>query len=709
MAETRIVKSACGFCLAACGVLISLEDGKAVEIRGDPENPQNKGELCRVGLASLEYLYHPDRLKHPLKRAGQRGEGKWQQISWDEALSHMADELNQAKNNYGPESVATINGSAKGYQDTQLRRFANAFGTPNVACADYVCHVPRMLAAEITLGFFPRSDYGYPPACIVVWGTNKANSRFWAHKNLVQAVDRGAKLTVIDPLETEIVKRADLWLQPRPGSDLALALGMINVIINEGLFDKTFVDNWTVGFDKLKGHVQDYAPERVAEITWVDAETIRKVARFYATNKPGVIDWGNGTDHNLNSFQTGRALSILMAITGNLCVPGGEIATAGSGFREGDTESSGTGMLGYWSPQLELRDKLPADKWQNRVGADLNLLRDFHYVLPQSFVKAIIEGDPYPIRAAYVQACNPLSCWSNIQEAHRAFRELDFLAVSDMFMTPTAALADIVFPSAGYLEYDGIVMPPNSSLAQVQRKVTQIGDCRSDHEILNELAKKLGLGEYFWDSIDGFWDAILEPIGLTFKEFKQKGLISGTGQYGEYERYGFKTPSGKVELYSSHLEKQGLDPLPIYYELPETPYSDPELAREYPLLFTSRKIANYRDSSGRQLPSLRSSHPDPLITIHPETASKLGIEDGDWVYIETKRGRVKHKASLSTGVDPRVVALEHGWWFPERGKAELYGWAESNINVLTDDKPPFSRDVGSAHLKGISCRVYKAS
>jgi len=708
MTETRIVKSTCGFCLAACGVLITLKDGKAVELRGDPENILNKGDLCQVGLASLEYLYSPERLTHPLRRMGQRAEGKWQQISWDEALSQMADKLNQLRKNYGPESVAIINGSAKGYQDTHLRRFGNAFGTPNVACSDYVCHFPRMLAAEITMGFFPESDYGYPPASLIIWGTNTVNSLFYAYKNWLQVLDRGTRLVVIDPLEIEIAQKADLWLQVRPGSDLALALGMINVIINEGLIDKAFVDNWTTGFDKLKKHVQDYTPEKVARITWIDAETICKAARFYATNKPGIIDWGNGTDHNLNSFQTGRALSILMAITGNIGVPGGEIETAGSGFRRGDTESSETGMLGYWSAQLELRDKLPADKWQNRVGADLNLLRDYRYVLPQSIVKAITEGDPYPIRAAYVQACNPLSCWSNIQEAYRALGKLDFLAVSDMFMTPTAALADIVLPSACYLEYDGIVMPPNSSLAQVQRKVVQIGECRSDHEILNELARKLGLYQYFWDSVDGFWDAILEPIGLNFDEFQRVGQISGIRQYRKYQRNGFKTPSGKVELYSSHLEKQGLDPLPVYYELPETPYSVPERAKEYPLLFTSRKTGTYRDSSGRQLPSLRNSHPDPLITIHPETARKLDIKDGDWVYIETRRGRIRNKASLSTGVDPRVVALEHGWWFPEKGQAELFGWAESNTNVLTDDKPPFSREIGSAHLKGIACKVYKA-
>lgn len=620
MATTQIVRSVYGLCMGNCGVLVTLQDGKAVEIKGDPESPLNQGGLCKIGLASLEYLYHPDRLKHPLKRIGQRGEGKWQQISWDKAFSLTADALNKVKQERGPEAVVMVHGSAKGLMDTHLVRLANAFGTPNVVCSDHVCHIPRMLAPEITFGFFPGAEYAHPPACVVSWGANNAETHFYIHKSLVQAVDKGTKLIVIDPLETVVAKMADLWLQVRPGSDLALALGMINVIINEGLYDEDFVDKWTVGFDKLKTHVQDYSPERVAEISWVPADLIVKAARLYATNKPGHIEWGNALDHGLNSFQTCRALSILMALTGNLGVPGGEIETPGSGFRYGDTESP-IGMLGRWSYQLELRDRIPREKRQNKVGADLNMLTDFRYVVPQSVIKSILEGDPYHIHAAYVQASNPLSSWPNIQKTYQALKKLDFLAVSDMFMTPTAALADIVFPAANYLEFDGIQMSGNGWLAQVQQKVAHIGECRSDYEIINGLAKELGVGEYFGDSIDDFWDAVVKPVGLTFEEFKKIGRFPGNKrppqQYKAYEQNGFKTPSGKVELYASQLEEWGFDPLPTYYEPPETPYSDPELTKEYPLLCTTRKLAPYRHSGGRQISSLRRSHPEPVIIIHP--------------------------------------------------------------------------------------------
>ena len=711
MATTQVVKSVCGLCPAGCSVLVTLQGGEAVDIKGDPEGLPNQGDLCPIGRASLEYLYHPDRLAYPLRRVGARGGGKWQRISWDEAFDLVAEALNKVKQKYGPEAVVMVHGSAKGSMDTLLVRLANAFGTPNVICSDYVCHVPRMLAAELTFGFFPSADYGYPPACVISWGANDAQTHFCRHKAFVRAVEKGAKLIAIDPRETEVTKLADLWLRIRPGSDLALALAMINVIIKEGLHDKDFVDKWTVGFDKLKTHVQDYPADKVAEITWIPADLIVKTARLYATNRPGHIEWGNALDHNMTSFQTSRAISILMAITGNLGVPGGEIESGGSGFRFGDTESSESGVLGRWSAQLELRDKIPREERQNKIGADLDMLPDFRYVLPQSLIKSVLGGDHYRIRAAFIQASNPLSCWPNAQEAYQALKKLDFLAVSDIFMTPTAALADVVFPSASYLEYDGIQMPPNGSTVQLQRKVAQIGECRSDHEIINGLAKKLGLQEYFWDSIEDFWDAILEPVGLTFREFKKIGLFTGEEKrperYRRYEQNGFRTPSGKVELYSDRLKELRFDPLPTYHEPPETPYSDPELAKEYPLVFISWKRKPYRHSGGRQIPSLRDSHPEPITMIHPEVADRLGIKEGDRVYVETSRGRIKQKAALTTTIDPRVVGVDYGWWFPEKGASELYGWAESNVNMLTNDKPPFNREIGSANLRGFLCKVYK--
>ena len=712
MANTETVRSACGLCSACCGVLVTMKDGKAVGIKGDPESPPNRGGLCRIGLASLEYLYSPERLIHPLKRIGQRGEGKWQSVSWDEAFSMTADALNNVKKAYGPEGVAMVHGSAKGPIDTHLLRLANAFRTPNVVCSDHVCHVPRMLATELTFGYFPGGGYGDPPRAVIVWGENIPATRSNKYRDFVPAVKKGMKVISIDPLQTGIAKKADLWLQIRPGTDLALALGMIHVIINEGLYDRGFVEKWTNGFDELKRHVQDYPPEKVSEITWIPTDLIIKAARIYAKNTPGRIEWGNAFDQQLNSFQAARAVSILMSITGNLGIPGGEEETYGSGFRDADPdkESSQIGVLGRWSRDLELRDNLTAEDRKRKVDPDL--LPDFRYVLPQTVARAILQDDPYPVRAMFVQASNPLSCWPHLQKTFQAFQGLDFLAVSDMFMTQTAAMADIVFPASSYLEYDGVQIPPQGGIAQFQRKVAQIGECRSDHEIINGLAKKLGIGEFFWGTVDEFWDTILAPAGLTFDELRRIDRFTGKKrekQYRQYEESGFKTPSGKVEIYSEQLKRWGFDPLPAYYEPPETPYSDPELAKEYPLLCTTWKLGVYRHSGGRQIPSLRRAHPDPRVIIHPDTARKEGIEQGDWVHIETRRGRIVQKANISAIVDPRVVVVDHAWWFPEKGEKDLFGFQESNYNVLTSDALPYNKEVGSFSIRGMACKVYRGS
>lgn len=694
-----MVKSTCNLCHTPCGILVHLVDGRPVKVEGDPDAPFNQGALCIKGLASLEYLYSPNRLKHPLKRAGERGDGKWQQISWDEALSTIANELIKARDAHGAESVAFITGSSKGYQDSFPHRLANAFGTPNFSVESHVCWVPKRNASMITCGFFPFPDFDYPPACIVNWGANPRETLVPHHNKIIRALNKGSKLVVIDPRRIDLAERADFWVQLRPGSDLAFALGMINVIINEGLFDKAFVDNWTVGFDALKAHIQEYSPEKVEEITWVDAATIREVARFFAGNKPACIDAENAVEHNVNSFQAHRAILILRAITGNLGLPGGDVKWSRPSF------------VARHSPEMLLVDKLSKDKDARRIGSDLNLMPPFAiYVLPQSLVKAILEEDPYPVHVAYVQGCNPLLTYSNAQQTCRALDKLDFLAVADMFMTPTAELADIVLPVASHFEYDSVVnagvWPP---ILQIQQKVAQVGECWPDSRIISELAKRLGVEQYFWDSDEEFLDFILKPAGLTFDEFRKIAVLSGSKQYRSYEREGFETPSGKVELYSSRLKGWGFDPLPTYYEPPETPHSDPGLAHEYPLIITSWKTAPFRHSGGRQITTLRGSHPDPIVNIHPHVAGKLGISEGDWVCIETKRGRIKQRAALTDTIDPRVVGVDYGWWFPEKGTSSLQGWAGSNINVLTNDKPPYNREMGSTNLRGFLCKVYKAS
>jgi len=691
-----LVRSTCSMCQMACGILIQMDNGKPVKIIGDPEHPVNRGHICVKAEAALELLYHPDRLKHPLKRAGDKGSGKWERISWDEAWDLVASKLMETKKKFGPESIVFMRGAAKGLQEDYMTRFANILGAPNISSMAHNCFVPRRNSAQITYGFFPRPDYEYPPSCLILWGMGPAESRIGEYHQIIEALDRGTKLVVVDPLPNRLLDRAFMHLRLRPGSDLALALGMMNVIINEELYDKQFVDKWTSGFDELREHVKSYSPDKVAEITWVAADEIKAAARFYASNKPACIQHGNGIDQGVNSFQNARAIDIMRSICGNLGIPGGEL------------KWSGLAIHTRHAPEMAQADKISKEARAKRISAKDSLLPIVFYALPQTIVKSILYGDPYYLKAGYIQGGNVLLTFTNSARVKEALGKLDFLVVADLFMTPTAAMADVVFPVASFLEWDGILAPPYYEIASVQQKIAQVGESLCDYDILKGLAKRMGFGEYFPEDIREIHKIILEPGGFNFDEFRKIGFLKGNKLYRHYEKEGFKTPSGKVEIYSSQLKEWGFDPLPVYYENPETPFSDPKLAKEYPLIFTSRKLRPFRHTD-RMLPLLRGLHPEPITTIHPDTAKKLGINEGDMVYIETKRGKIKQRAAISSALDPRVVEVDYGWWFPEKGIYSLYGMTEANINMLTSDEPPFNREMGSPVLRGFCCKVYKAS
>jgi anaerobic selenocysteine-containing dehydrogenase len=697
MIKNETVRSTCHLCYHSCGVLIHIKNGRPINVEGDPDNPMSKGKLCPKGLASLEYLNHPDRLKRPLKRIGEKGKGNWQEISWDEALELVAERLMEIKEKYGALSLIFIRGAAKGLQDDYFARFANIFGCPNISSPAPICFVPGINASNITYGYYAFPDYEYSAKCIVAWGANPEATHVTEYEEILNAVKKGAKLIVIGPTQSELSKKADLWIRLRPSTDLALALGIMNVIINENVYDANFVDKWTFGFDKLKTHVQDYPLDKVKEITWVPKEQIIKAARLYSMERPGCILWGNGIETTINSFQACRAIAILRSITGNLGIPGGEV------------KWSDPGGMAKGAPEFVCQNNISPEVRAKRLSIKDNLIPIAFYALPQRIIKAILDGDPYPIHGAYLQGGNMLTSYPNVKETYKALTKLDFLAVSDMFMTPTAMLADIVLPVATYLEFDSVERPWPFPIISLQQKVAQVHESWPDGKILNELTKKLGFQEYAWNNINESLDLLLKPTGITFQEFRNIGVLIGTKIYRHFEKNGFDTPSKKVELYSKRLEEWGFDPLPIYYEPPETPYSEPELAKEYPFILTSRKVDVYRHSGGRQIPSLRAARPEPIVKMHHETADKLGIRKDDWVYIATKRGRIRQKAYLDSSLDPRVVEVDYAWWFPEKEVYSLYGWEESNINILTSDKPPYNPEMGSITLRGIFCKVYKAS
>jgi anaerobic selenocysteine-containing dehydrogenase len=320
-------------------------------------------------------------------------------------------------------------------------------------------------------------------------------------------------------------------------------------------------------------------------------------------------------------------------------------------------------------------------------------------------VKAILEEKPYPVKAALFFATNPLLTYPDATKTYQALMKLDLMVVTDLFMTPTAAIADIVLPAAAFCEYDEVAPYPATygAILAYPKVVDPPGECWSDMKIINELAKRLGLKQYFWDDEKEALDVILQPSDLSFEALKQKRVLKGKKEYRRYEKNGFETPSGKVEIYSKQLEDLGYSPMPFYQELS---LSDQPTA-EYPLLLTSAKERPFVHSAHRNIARLRKTEPEPAAELNPDTALKAGLKEGDWVCIETRSGKIKQRLSLNPELDPRVVVASYGWWFPEDSQ-NSYRWKESNFNVLTSSGPPYEPTLGSVQLRGIPCRVYKA-
>lgn len=698
---TNVYRSACRMCHGGCGVLVHVKEGKVAKIVGDPDFPLNNGKICPKGALSIEHLYNPDRLKYPLKRVGKRGEGKWERISWGEALETVAEQFNEIKSEYGAEAIAILTGTGR-HHVNHVTRFANALGTPNWAGSGLAqCFLPRILASVMTYGDLPVCDYygDVNPQCVLVWGHNPAISgpdgeiQF----KVRECLEKGTKLMVVDPRRTELADKADIWLQLRPGTDDALALSMIHVIIEEGLYDKEFVENWTVGFEPLAERVKACTPEWAEEITWVPADKIRAAAREFANTKPATLEWGVAIEHTPNCFQTVRAVGLLPALTGNIDIPGGWIL----------------GMHIVQEFPVYLLEEIPYEMSGKRLGADrFKVLSGRESFFPTghspSIFEAMITGKPYPVKAALVSGNNTLVTYGNTKRVYEALTNLDFMVVMEIYMTPTAELADIILPVGTWLEVDEVVGLPfvASSFALAQQKIVSMWECRPDEEIFVELARKMNLDAGV-EPVEDIYDKQLMALGITFEELKEKGFVTVPMKYRKYEENDFVTSSGKVELYSSMMENLGYDPLPHYEEPPESPISAPDVAKEFPLILTTGARSQYFFASEfRQIPSLRKRHPDPLVEIHPQTADELDIQEGDWVWIETRRGRIQQRAKLTDGIDPTVVHVEYGWWFPEEPGPEHGVW-KANANVLTDNGPPYDPAMGTYQLRALLCKVYK--
>lgn len=681
----EMIKTDCALCVNCCGINAYLDEGKLVKIEGTPEHPVNLGKLCPKGEHLIEFVYSKDRVKYPLRREN----GSWKRISWDEALDAIAAKLTEIKQKYGARALAVYTGSV-GVEHLEVsffaQRFRGAYGTPNFITVDSGCWRARILARLLTFGTFPSEDINEDTKCILLWGHNPDESRFPVARQIRDAQKRGAKLIVIDPRRIPLAKEG-IHLQLRPGTDVALALGMMHVMIFEEIYDKDFIGQWTHGFDNLKEHVRDYPPEKVEEITWVPAQEIRRCSRIFASKKPGVIVQGVcSLDRQRNNMQNSRALSILQTLTGSIDVPGGWVSTNAIKF-------------------TDLRILVDEDP----IGAEEYPLfyKVWGMVTPYGhamvFPDRVLSEKPYPIKALIVAGGNPAVTIPDSKRYQKALEKLELVVVMDVVMSETAKLADIVLPACTFLEQSGIGCFPSVAMhglpyIMLRKKVIEpIGESKPDWVIWSDLGRKMGYENYFpWKTEEEMIDMVLEPSGVSYKDLQDKpeGFFYTQKNYHRYKKKGFRTPSGKIEIYSDTFEKAGFDPLPVHHEPSQSPV-DSEIAEEYPLiLITGARDLRYIHAQLRHIPELRKIGPEAFMEIHPETAAEYGIQDGEMVNVRTRKGKIKIRARITEDIAPRVVSIPHGW-------------ADANVNLLTDIdlRDPIA---GYPEDKGILCKVTKA-
>lgn len=690
-------------CHNGCGVIYYTKDNKVVGIEGDVNNPVNQGRLCMRCLNYVESVKHPERLKWPLKRVGERGENKWERISWDAAYDIIVAKVRHIQKNYGPESIVAMEGTGRNIV-WQVNYLCYAgFRSPNFTLgflSGDSCYMPRAAVEAVTNGDFFLVDcsqqfedrYDTPewkaPEVIMIWGSNPlvANADGFFGHWIVDLMKRGSKLIVVDPKLTWLAAKADYWLRIRPGSDAALAMAFLNIVIQEGLIDKDFVEKWTNGFAELAERVKDWTPERAVSICWVDKDTLLNAARMFGKANGAAIHWGVAVDMSVPGVATAQCLNSLVAITGNMDVPGGNILVQ---------YAYGQGLAynyGYETLPPELQEKRLGNEYPLRqTGFGANAHED-------AVLEAIESGKPYPIKMLWLQSTNPIANMAGeAPRVYQAMKSVDFNVVVDLYMTPTAvACADLVLPCAMSSERWG-----NRNWYTPLRTITKVAEyeeAKSDEDIILELGKRLNPELFPWTDNKDWYDWIMlneaTECGLTFDELQEKVYSFPKFEYRKYEKGllrpdgepGFNTYTGKLELKIELYEQWGLDPLPWYAEPPESPYSTPELFEEYPFVMTcGNRSYEFFHSEHRQLKLNREFHPDPIMDINTEAAARLGIREGDWVWIENRRGRFQQRARLDSYLDPRVIRAEHGWWFPEKEAAEpsLFGVFDSNCNNLT--------------------------
>jgi thiosulfate reductase/polysulfide reductase chain A len=685
----------CGSYKPFCGILCHVEDGKFVRVEGNPACFNNgvpgSTSLCAKGLTGPQYVYSADRLLYPLRRVGPKGEGKFQRITWDEALDTIADKLKESKDKYGPESYGVLSPEYWPVLSTLGRRFLNVHGSPNYMHSA-ICATPRMAAARVTVGFISMEpDDWLKTRLYVNWGSNVENSAVnkSTPRKILNALASGMKYIDIRPMLDPLGTKADMWVPIRPGTDGALALAILNMLIGEGLYDTEFVETWCHGFDKLAAHVKQFPPEWAARITGVPATQISDVARLIGTTHPTFIRMGNGIgDQTNDGTSTISAISLIAAVTGNLDVPGGHPAPGPGGGGPGPSISH----LEELAPP-DLVDKLVAPespRWYQKKGWWESGPTSAYY----KGLMSVLTGEPYPLRVLNASGTNPLSATRDPEKVAEALGKTDFMFAMDVSRASHIDYADIVLPACTSYEQGDFFSvrntPEGTWIGGYNQVVEPLGESRSDWRFYLDLAVRMGYGEHFWQgSMDGLMDEMLAPYGITAEQLRRNpdGILvkppesrddaaqadaSGPKER-EYRKYSvlFKDlPHGRVQCYNELIggretcDGTGTLPhMPVYKGPPEGIAETPELAREFPLILSDVHAHRLSEHSYfYNVAYLRELRPYPWVKINPATAQKYGIADGDWVKVESPHGWCKLKAEYFAGISPEVLMTKRGWW-----------------------------------------------
>ncbi|MBI2369381.1 MAG: molybdopterin-dependent oxidoreductase [Deltaproteobacteria bacterium] len=763
--KDTLIHTYCAHSKSRCGVICEVEDGVLKSVRLDPAHPN--GGICVKGTAAPQFAYHPDRLKYPMKRTRPKGDPDpgWVRISWDEALETVTRRLLEIRERDGAEAVVFDRGAPGGSAANDyvgwLTRLANVYGSPNCQATTHTCNWHKDTGSKYTYGVgIPAPDFEHA-ACILIWGHNPEVSWHSHAKSIGEARRRGARLVVIDPRRINLADKADLWLEVRPGTDGALALAFIHVLLGEELYDREFVRAWTNApllvrgdtgdllkagdwetggdessfvvwdevsrrpvpyhpsslsygregvvpallgalpvrltggrpiecrpvFQRLFDLVRDYSPEAVEQICWVDAERIRQAARLVATNRPACYYTYVGLEEHTNAMQTNRAVCVFYALTGNFDAQGGNALFP----------TTPTNPIGG-------KEFLPDEQVQRRLGYSerpLGPVGTVGNIQAYDFYRAVLTGKPYPIRALVAFGGNILLSNGDTRTGIEALKRLEFLLHVDIFPNPCMNFADIVLPASTCWEAEHVktsfeMGPETSTFAQLRKAVIPpLYESRPDMEIIFELAVRLGHGDkFFGGDIEAAFNHQLAPSRLTVQDLREHPVGIAIPLPVRYRKYaeinpttgrpkGFHTPTRRMEIFSQTFKDHGHDPLPVYREPAFSPANRPALAERFPFVLTTSKLVQYCHTQHRNIPMLRRQMPHPFVEIHPQTAKSLGIENGEWVALETLWGSVRLKARITDRIHPRVVSTQHGWWegCEELGLPGYDPFSEQGANV----------------------------